>query len=65
MLNSLVSQESFGSVANKMAHETDMFTGAWMSQLVDWLTLDFGSVHDLTVVGWSPASGSTLDVQPA
>ena len=33
--------------------------GAWAAQLVECLTLDFGSGHDLRVVEWSPASGST------
>ena len=34
--------------------------GAWVAQLVKHLTLDFGSGHDLMVVGWSPALGSVL-----
>lgn len=35
------------------------------AQLMKRLTLDFGSRGDLTVVGWSPASGSTLCLEPA
>ena len=32
---------------------------------VKHLTLDFGSGHDLRVVGWSPESSSTLSMEPA
>ena len=39
--------------------------GAWVAQLVKRPTLDFGSGHDLTVVQWSPMSGSVLNVEPA
>ena len=37
----------------------------WVAQLVEGPTLIFGSGHDLTVVGLSPAWGSTLRVEPA
>ena len=36
-----------------------------MAQSVEGLTLDFGSGHDPRVVESSPASGSTLSVEPA
>ena len=39
--------------------------GAWVSQLVECLTLDFGSDHDLRVLGSSPALGSVLDGESA
>ena len=38
--------------------------GAWMAQLIKCPTLNFGSGHDLTVMGWGPALGSTLGVEP-
>ena len=31
--------------------------GAWVAQSVEHLTLDFGSDHDLKVVGWSLRMG--------
>ena len=31
-----------------------------MAQLVEWPTLDFGSGHDLRVLGLCPGSGTTL-----
>lgn len=34
--------------------------GTWVAQLVKHLTLDFGSGHDLRVVGSRPVSGSLL-----
>ena len=34
--------------------------GAWVIQLVKWLTLDFNLDHDLRVLGVSPALGSVL-----
>ena len=36
------------------------FRGAWVAQSVKRLTLDFGSDHDLRVMGLSPAWGSAL-----
>ena len=39
--------------------------GAWVAQLVECLTLDFGPGHDLRVVGSSPRSGSVLGMVPA
>ena len=36
-----------------------------MAQLVKRSTLDFGSGHDLRVMGSSLASGSTLSMEPA
>jgi len=39
--------------------------GAWVVQLVNHLTLDFGSGHGLRVVGLSPVSGSVLGVGSA
>ena len=36
-----------------------------MAQSVEYLTLDFGSGHDLRVVRSSPASGSALGMEPA
>ena len=38
------------------------FQGAWVAQLVEHPTLDFGLGHDLTAVGSSPTSGSVLTV---
>ena len=42
----------------------DATWGAWVSQLVECPTLEFGSGHDFTVVGSSPTSGSMLSVEP-
>ena len=39
--------------------------GTWVVQLVKHLTLDFGSDHDLSVLGSSPAWGSMLSMEPA
>ena len=36
-----------------------------MARPVERLTLDFDSVHDGTVVGSGPTSGSPLSVEPA
>ena len=36
-----------------------------MAQLVKCMNLDFGSTHDLRVVGSSPVSGSTLGMETA
>ena len=38
---------------------------AWMAQLVEHLTLDFGSGHDPRVMGSSPTLGSVLSMGPA
>ena len=35
------------------------------AQLVERPTLNLSSCHDLRVVGWSPALGSTLCMEPA
>lgn len=39
--------------------------GAWVAQWVKQLTIDFGSGHDLEVLGSSPVSGSVLRVELA
>ena len=39
--------------------------GLWVAQSGEHPTLDFGSGHDPRVVGWSPASCSTLSLEPA
>jgi len=39
--------------------------GAWVAQLIEQLALDFGSGHDLRVLGSSPASGSVLSGESA
>ena len=39
--------------------------GAWIAQSVEHPTLDFGSGHDLSVVGSSPKWGFVLRVEPA
>lgn len=39
--------------------------GAWGAQSVKQPTLDFTSGHDLSVLGWSPMSGSTLSKESA
>ena len=36
----------------------------WVAQLVEHLTLDFGSGHDPWVMGSNPVSGSLLNVEP-
>ena len=36
----------------------------WVAQLVEHPTLDFSSGHDPRVMGSSPVSGSTLNVEP-
>ena len=42
------------------------FRGAWVAQLVERPTLDFGSGHDLTVHGFEPHVGLCADsVEPA
>ena len=38
---------------------------AWVVQSVEHLTLDFGSGHDMRVVGLNPVLGSMLSVEPA
>ena len=38
--------------------------GTWVVQLVERLTLDFGSGHDPRVTGLSPNLGSVLSVEP-
>ena len=39
----------------KVNNDQEMPT--WVAQLVEHLTLDFGSDHDLRVLGWSPEEG--------
>ena len=39
--------------------------GTWVSQSVEYLTLDFGSGHDLRIVRSSPVVGSMLDMEAA
>ena len=39
--------------------------GTWVAQLVKYLTLDFGSGHDLGFVRLSPTSGSMLSGKSA
>ena len=39
--------------------------GIWMAQLVKHPTLNFGSDHDLMVMGLSPAWDSVLGMEPA
>ena len=39
--------------------------GTWMAQSVKHLTLGFGSVDDLRVVGWSLVWGSVLSGESA
>ena len=36
------------------------YRGTCMAQLVEYLTLDFSSGHDLGVLGWSPALSCLL-----
>lgn len=35
--------------------------GAWVTKTVEHPTLGFGSAHDVSVMGLSPASGPTLN----
>ena len=39
--------------------------GTWVTQSVEFLTLDFGSGRDPGMVELSPASGSILSIEPA
>ena len=39
--------------------------GTWVAQSVEYPTLDFGSGHDLRVVGLSPTSVSALSMEIA
>ena len=39
--------------------------GAWVAQSVKGPALDFGTGHDPKFMGLSPASGSTLSMEPA
>ena len=43
----------------------NLLQGTWVAQSVGRLTLDFGSGHDLTVVGSSPVSASTRSMESA
>ena len=44
----------------KMKHEQQ---GAWVVQSIKYLTLGFGSGHDLMVLGLSPALGSMISME--
>ena len=50
---------------NKEAFRRYGVRDTWVAHSVKCLTLDFDSDDDLTIVRWSPASGSTLGVEPA
>ena len=39
--------------------------GVWVAQMVECLTLEFGSGHDHRVMESNPAWGSALSVEPA
>ena len=39
--------------------------GTWVTQPIERLTLDFGSGHDLRVMGSSPALDSSVSGEPA
>ena len=41
--------------------QDDYFQGTWVAQLVEHLTIDFGSGHDLTVHEFKPCSGLCAD----
>ena len=44
----------------------DLFKwGILVAQSVNWPALDFGSGHDLMVMGLSPVSSSVLSLDPA
>ena len=43
----------------------DLVGATCVAQRVKHPTLDFGSGHDLRVMGLSPVSGSTLDIESA
>ena len=48
-----------------MFRNTKTSKDTWVAQLVERLTLDFGSGHGSRVMGSSPESGSVLSVEPA
>jgi len=48
-----------------LTYKMEMRGSTWVVQSGKRPTLDLGSGHDLRVVTSSPASGSTLGVQPA
>ena len=39
--------------------------GTWVAGSVKYLTVDFGSGHDLRVMRLSPTSGFTVSMEPA
>ena len=43
---------------------TKLQRGAWMAQSAERPTLDFGSGHDLMVMGLSPMWGSMPSMEP-
>ena len=50
----------------KKCHKEEQYGNAWVIQLVKYLTLGFGSGHDLTVRGFEPHIGLCADsVEPA
>ena len=48
-----------------LGQDKNISRGAWVAQSVECLTPDFSSGHDPRVRGSSPASGSTLTMEPA
>ena len=53
-------EDQHGQICSKKQHSR----GAWVAQLVEYVTLDFGSGYDPRVVGCSPTVGSTLSMEP-
>ena len=45
--------------------QSPLLLGAWVAQSVEPPTLDFGSGHDLSIVGLSLALSSVLSMKPA
>lgn len=43
----------------------DVLSGTWVAQSGEPLTLGFGLLRGLRVVGWSPVSGSELSTESA
>ena len=48
-----------------MVSDKKVKKGDSVAQSVKYMTLDFGSGHDLRVMRSSPASGSMLSVEPS
>lgn len=53
-----------GELEEQWWSKVECLRGGWAAQPVEHPTLDFSSGHDLMVGGSSPASGSTLGVEP-